>query len=226
MSKIIVEGATFQEAEVIKADSKKALFKMVCQTADEENQNHRLYPGKVLDEAMRNCRPRMKNRAFMGETDHPVPAGNEQHDGIRQTTVSLKEVSHIITDYEWQGNKLMAHFETTSTPNGYTILGLLKDGVGLGTSMRGMAELSHEGNVKVVQSPLYIICYDLVSLPSHKAAVVDFSEMRFEAKRFLHESYSCNSDGTICTPDGKCYLGSYFDKLVESRVITFFDKWV
>lgn len=226
MSKIIVEGAVFQEAQVVKSDPKKAIFKMICQTRDEENQNHRIYPGKVLDEAMKNCRPRMKARAFMGEADHPVPTGVEQHDGVRQTTVSLKEVSHIITDYEWQGKKLVATFETTSTPNGYTILGLLKDRVGLGTSMRGMAELSHEGDVKIVQSPLYIICYDLVSLPSHKAAVVDFAEMRFESTKLLHESFTCRGDGTICTPDGKCYLPDYFDRLIETKVIKFFDRWI
>jgi hypothetical protein len=175
---------------------------------------------------MRNCRPRINNRAFMGEADHPCPSGVEQHDGVRQTTVSLKEVSHIITDYEWKGKELIGHFETTSTPNGYIILGLLKDGVGLGVSMRGMAELSKEGDTNVVQSPLYIICYDLVSLPSHRAAVVDMNEVRFESKRFLHESFRCNDNGTICTPDGKCYLPEYFDRLVESKIITFFDRWI
>jgi len=226
MSKLILEGSTFQEAELLKVEAKKAVFKMTIQTADEENQNHRIYPKKVLSKAIENCRPRMKTRSFMGEADHPVPSGVDQHDGVRQTTVMLKEVSHIITDYEWKGNKLLGKFETVDTINGRNILGLLKDRIGIGVSMRGMAELSKENNISIVQDPLYIITFDLVSLPSHRSAVVDFNEMRFESKTFLHESFSCNKEGTICTPDGKCYLPEYFDRLVESKIITFFDRWV
>ena len=93
MSKIIVENSIFQEAEIVKTSPSKAIFRMTLQTADEVNQNKRMYPKKVLSEAIENCRPRMKTRSFMGETDHPCPSGNDAHDGVRQTTVSLKEVS-------------------------------------------------------------------------------------------------------------------------------------
>lgn len=226
MSKLIIEGSLFQEAEVVQIDPKKAIFRMTMQDADTVNQNKRMYPKRVLDEAIRNCIPRMKNRAMLGETDHPIPTGSDAHDGIRQTTVLLKETSHMIVNYEWSGNRLIGELETTSTPNGRIILGLLRDRSGIGISMRGLAELERENDINVVQSPLYIITFDMVSLPSHKSAVVDFNEMRFESKRFLHESFTCNSSGTICTPDGKCYLPDYFDKLVENKVITFFDRWV
>ena len=226
MSKIIVENSIFQEAQIIKSNPSKAIFRMTMQTADEVNQNKRMYPKKVLDEAIKNCKPRMQTRSFMGEADHPCPQGNDAHDGIRQTTVSLKEVSHLITDYEWRGNILIGQFETTNTPNGKIILGLLNDKVGLGVSMRGMAELSRENDVNVVQSPLYIICFDCVSLPSHKSAVVDFNEMKFESKQFLRESLTCNESGTVCTLDGKCYLPNYIDMLIESKTIKFFDRWI
>jgi len=226
MSKFIAESSIIQEANIVKMEPKKAIFRMILQTCDEVNQNRRLYPRKVLSKAIENCKPRMKTRSLYGETDHPLPQGNETYDGIRQTTVLLKEVSHIITDYEWNGNKLIGQLETTNTHNGKDMMGLLKDKCGIGISMRGMASLESEGDVNIVQDPLYIITFDLVSNPSHaQARVTDFENMRFESKKFLNESVFCN-EGTICTPDGKCYLPDYFDKLVESKIITFFDRWV
>jgi hypothetical protein len=88
--------------------------------------------------------------------------------------------------------------------------------------MRGMGELKRNGDYNEVQRPLYIITFDSVSLPSHKAAVVDFNEMRFESMNMLTE---CSS-GVVCTPDGKCYLPDYFDRLVETKVIQFNKRWI
>jgi hypothetical protein len=219
MSNFIIEQAIFQEADTVKIDPKKAVFRMVMQTVDEVNQNKRIYPRRVLSEAMDQCSSRMKRRAFFGELDHPCPQGNDEFDTIRQTTVMLKEVSHIIRDYEFRGNKVIGEIETTSTPNGQILLGLLRDHAGVGLSMRGLAELDRKVEYNEVKSPLTIISFDSVSLPSHSAAVVDFNEMKFES-HLIQESA-----GLICI-DGKCFLPEYFDKLVERKIITFFDRWV
>jgi len=223
MPKFISEGAIFQEAELIKVDPKKAIFRMTMQTVDEPNQNKRIYPRNVLTEGMEQTRDRVERRAFLGELDHPIPTGEGMQDGIRQTTVMLKEVSHIIRDFEFRGRRLVGELETADTPNGRILLGLLKDKSGIGLSMRGMGELKRVGNFNEVQRPLYIITFDSVSLPSHKAAVVDFNEMRFESYNVLTESV-CS--GVICTPDGRCYLPDYFDKLVETKVIQFNKRWI
>lgn len=221
-SAFIMESAIFQEAKIISSkDPSKARFKMIMQTADEVNQNKRMYPKSVLNKAMENCRERMSRRAMLGELDHPFPIGNDTFDGVRQTTVSLKEVSHMIVDYDWRGNHLIGELETTNTPHGKILLGLLRDKSGVGLSMRGMAELERGPQYNVVKDPLLIITFDSVSLPSHKAAIVDFNKMKFESVNVLTES--C---GLICTPDGKCFLPEYFDKLVENKIITFFDRWV
>lgn len=221
MSNFIIEGAIFQEAQIVKTEVNKAIFRMVMQTADEVNQNKRLYPQRVLSEAMKNCEDRIKRRAMIGELDHPVPSGNETFDSIRQTTVLLEKVSHIIRDYEWRENKLIGELETSSSKCGKILLSLLRDKVGLGLSMRGLAELQErDDEVKVVKSPLLIITFDAVSLPSHRSAVVNFNEVRFESSMLTE---NC---GTICTPDGICYLPEYFDKLVETKMIRFFSRWV
>ncbi len=220
MSSLIVEQSLFSEAKMIKETPTKAIFRCPIQTVDEVNQNHRFYPSGVLSEGMGQCDGRMKRRAFYSELDHPIPIGNDQVDGIRQTTVSLEKVSHIIRDYEFRNNMLFGEMETTSTPNGGILLGLLKDKTGVGFSMRGLAELVRKEDYNEVKSPLTIIAFDAVSMPSHKSAVVDFNEMKFE-QDLLFES----KNGMICVGD-HCFMPDYFDKLVENKVIQFFETWV
>jgi hypothetical protein len=171
---------------------------------------------------MENARERISKK-LPGELDHPLLQGSEQYDGMRQTTVLLKEVSHYIRDFEFQGNLLIGECETASTQNGRDLLGLIMDKCVVGKSMRGMAELNSNGGVNIVQDPLYIITFDAVSLPSHKAATVRLDEVRFESKNLLTES--CNGK-LVCTREGVCYLADYFDKLIETKVIRFFDTWV
>ena len=218
MSSFILESAIIQEAKIVRETPGKAIFRCTIQTADDINANKRMYPMGVLEEGMQNCSTRMKARAFLSELDHPIPQGG-QFDQIRQTTVQLKEVSHIIRDYQWKGNHLVAEMETTSTPNGGILCGLLRDNSGIGFSMRGLAELERLQEYNMVKGPLTIIAFDAVSQPSHKAAVVNFSEMQFESSMLTEQA------GMVCI-DGRCFLPDYFDKLVESKVVTFFDSWV
>ena len=210
-----------QEAEVTKRDSNKAIFTLAIQDADAINQNRRKYPKDVLSEGIKNCEPRIEARSFLGELDHPLPTGN--FDEVRQTTVLLSEVSHLVRSYEWRGNVLFAEFETLSTPNGQKVLNLIKDDIGFGTSMRGMAELVRHPQYNLVKGPLYIVTYDLVSNPSHKIAKIDEQQIRFES---ITESAS----GLICVRDVKgksqCYLPNYFDKLVEQKLLSFMRYWV
>lgn len=219
-SSLIIESSILSEAKIVSQTPSKAIFRCPIQTVDEVNQNHRMYPSGVLKEGMGNCDGRMKRRAFYSELDHPLPSGNQNVDGIRQTTVSLEKVSHIIRDYEFRNNVLVGEMETTSTPNGGILLGLLKDKTGVGFSMRGLAELERKQDFNEVKAPLTVIAFDAVSMPSHKSAVVDFNEMKFEQK-VLFESPS----GLICL-NGRCFMPDYFDKLVETKMIQFFDRWV
>jgi hypothetical protein len=219
-SNLIIEQGIYSEAKIIKETPTRAIFRCPMQTTDEINQNGRLYPSAVLDEGMGQCDPRMKRRAFYSELDHPLPTGNDQIDGIRQTTVSLNNASHIIRDYEFRENVLMGEMETLSSGSGQTLFSLLQDKTGVGFSMRGLAELERLQDHNVVKSPLTIIAFDAVSMPSHRSAVVDFNEMRFE-QEMLFETDS----GLVCV-NGRCFMPEYFDKLIETKVIKFFDRWV
>lgn len=218
-NKFIIESPILQEAEIVKSTPTKAIYRMILQTTDEVNQNKRLYPKKVLQDAMEQARARIE-RKLPFEMDHPMVQGSDQYDGMRQTTVLLKEICGYITDFEFRGNYLVGECETSSTRYGKDLLGMLLDKCVVGASMRGMAEISKENGISVVQSPLYIITFDTVSSPSHRQALVNFKDLRFESKHVIAES--C---GTVCH-NGVCYLPDYFDKLVESKAIKFFDRWV
>jgi len=219
MSALIIEQSVFSEATMLKETPSKAIFRCPIQSVNEVNQNNRMYPTAVLEEGMGNCDSRMKRRAFYSELDHPLPTGNERIDGIRQTTVALEKVSHIVRTYDFKDKFLIGEMETTSTPNGAILLGLLRDRTGVGFSMRGLAELDRKTDYNEVKSPLTIIAFDAVSMPSHKSAVVDFNEMKFESHLITEKA------GMVCIGD-RCFLPDYFDKLVETKALMFFDRWV
>lgn len=219
MSHFILESAIFQEAEIIKQASNKARFRMTMQTVDTVNQNKRMYPRSVLDEAMTNCKESINRRSFFGELDHPCPTGDNVFNQVRQTTVMLKDVSHIVNSYQFEGNRLIGELETTNTPNGKILFGLLQDKAGIGLSMRGLAELERKDDVNIVKSPLTLIGFDAVSRPSHQEAIIDFNECRFESSMLIE------NEDLICL-EGKCYLPDYFDKLIETKIIQFKQKWI
>jgi len=215
MSYFLMEQSILQEAEIESTKNGKAVFRLALQDADTPNRNKRYYPKNVLMEGINNCMEKIKSRSFLGELDHPIPTG--KFDEVRQTTVLLSEVSHVVRDVEWRDNVLWGELETLDTPKGKIAYNLIKDKIGIGTSMRGMGELQHRGDYKIVKGPLIIICYDLVTSPSHKISRIDEQQVRFESIQ--------ENTNMICV-DGRCYLPNYFDKLVETKMIQFFNRWV
>ncbi len=222
MAFFLQEQQIIQEADVQKIEPGKAIFRMVIQTADDKNRNGRIYPRQVLEQAIRDCDSMIKARSFYGEMDHPLITDDNSFNEQRQTTVLLKEVSHIIRDTDWDGNMLIGEFETLSTIHGRQALGFVKDKTSIGTSMRGLAELERRFEGNFVRGPLTIIAYDLVSRPSHQKAVVDERQVKFESVELIKETHN---NKMICVGD-KCYLANHFDKLVEQNVVKFFNRWI
>lgn len=212
-----------QEADIKHQTPSKAVWRMVIQTADDVNRNGRKYPRYVLENAIKECDSMIKGRSFYGEMDHPLITADQSFNEQRQTTVLLRDVSHIIRDYDWDGNMLVGEFETLSTDLGMKALALIRDKTQFGTSMRGLAELDKHRDHNEVKDPLTIIAYDLVSRPSHSKAVIDERVVNFESINMLRESHNGKM---ICTPDGRCFLADYFDRLVEQKTIKFFTNWV
>lgn len=99
----------------------------------------------------------------MGELDHPD-----------SQVVNLANVSHNVLDLWWQGNDLMGKIEILGTPSGNIAKELLKAGIRLGISSRGMGSVKELGEGKVeVQDDFEIVCWDLVSNPSTQGAFMN-----------------------------------------------------
>jgi hypothetical protein len=125
------------------------------------NQNGRSYPLPILKRESENYkRTFIKERRALGELDHP-----------ESQVVNLANVSHNILDLWWQGNDLMGKIEILSTPSGNIAKELLKSGIRLGISSRGMGSVRELGEGKVeVEDDFEIVCWDLVSNPSTQGA--------------------------------------------------------
>lgn len=94
------------------------------------------------------------NRAC-GELDHPD-----------DSVVNLKNVSHIITEVWWEGKDVMGKIKVLDTPSGRILKDLVKAGVKLGISSRGLGSVSESMGVVTVESDFQLICFDMVSEPS------------------------------------------------------------
>jgi hypothetical protein len=215
-SNLVIESAVFSAPEKVKKYTDgKVIFEAYLQEADIKNQNKRVYPKKVLDEAMNKIQSKIDKRGFVGELDHPI-----SEDQVRQTTVMYKDVSHIIREWGWDGSFIRGIVETTPySQHGKTMSGLILDRVPVGFSLRGLADVQDRTTFQEVLAPLVVITYDCVSEPSHNTATIQ--EIRNESVvRIINESKQL-----ICCSNGKCYLPNYFDELVERRILNLSNKY-
>lgn len=216
--------------------SDRIRMECVLQTVGDVNKNRRRYSKELVESGLTDVREMIRENGFLGELDHPI-----DKDPNRQLTVLYGDVSHVIKECGWDGNKLVATVETVRTPKGYILKNLAEDGIPVGFSFRGMGDIRRsivEGRECFdVVGPLKVITWDAVSNPSHRQARMlritenmkqqVSNQMIHESNQFLTESAcSCNINtkvfeehGMVCTTNGICYLPNDFDRLVEQKVI-------
>ena len=127
------------------------------QMADEKNQNGRIYERKLLEREVTKLQKTINERRLVGELDHP-----------KDEVVHLTNVSHVITGLHMEGNEVIGEAEILNTPSGQVLSELLKAGVKVGISSRGVGGLSYDqkrGGYKVDEN-LKLITWDMVSDPS------------------------------------------------------------
>ena len=168
MKQLIVDYIPFeilpeQISESMKENNGKLVVKGVLQRADTKNQNGRVYPKEIL---MREAKKYFKNfitqKRAMGELDHP-------ESGV----VNLANVSHNITEMNWNGDDLVGTVEVLGTPAGNILKELFKSGIKLGISSRGMGSvenMNEDGDSQEVQDDFELIAFDFVSNPSTHGA--------------------------------------------------------
>ena len=128
----------------------------VCQKAGTKNGNGRVYPKSVLEREVENYQNSIRERRALGELDHPD-----------DSVINLKNSSHLVTKMWWEGNNVMGKIDT---PSGRILKDLLKSGVKLGISSRGMGSVKESMNSLTVEDDFQLICFDMVSEPSTPGA--------------------------------------------------------
>ncbi len=161
---MILTETQFSAPTVQEKNNLTVKFKTILQELDKPGQNNRVYPKELVLQQLERNKPKMMEKRFYGELDHPD--GNDQE---RITKVSLKEQSHIIVGYSIVGDKVEGTLETLPTPNGLIVKSLIENGNVLGVSLRAIGSLKETYNYNVVED-MQLITYDIVSDPSFSFA--------------------------------------------------------
>ncbi len=70
----------------------------------------------------------------------------------------------------WQGDNVMGKIKVLDTPSGQILKSLVKSGVKLGISSRGLGSTRREGGKTIVEDDFQLICFDFVQEPSTPGA--------------------------------------------------------
>jgi len=166
--------------ELNESSNKNKVFTVtgVLQRADVKNHNGRVYSHTVLArEAEKYLREFVEDRRGMGEIDHPD-----------SSVVSLKNVSHIVTEMHWEGKDLIGSCQILPTPSGNILKELLRSGVKLGISSRGLGTVNEQSDGTImVQEDFELIAFDFVSNPSTHGAFMQPKGVTINERKFLAE---------------------------------------
>jgi len=131
---------------------------------EQQNRNGRVYRRNVMErEVRRYTEEHISKGRALGELGHP--------DG---PTINLDRVSHKIVSLEQKGNDFIGKAQILSTPMGKIAESLLKEGVCLGVSSRGIGSLrpTKEGYSEVGEDFMLATAADIVADPSAPDAFV------------------------------------------------------
>jgi hypothetical protein len=137
----------------------------VCQKSGTKNGNGRIYRKETLQREVENYQKAIKERRSLGELDHPD-----------DSVINLKNASHLITKMWWDGDSVMGKVEVLGTPAGNILKSLVKSGIKLGISSRGLGSVKEESGTTIVEDDFQLICFDMVSEPSTPGAYLSTSK--------------------------------------------------
>lgn len=149
--------------------SKPFIFYATLQKYGVPNRNGRVYPEKILRREADKYKNLIKKGLSTSELNHP-----------ESSLIDLDRVAHIIDEVWWDDNVLMGKLRLLTSPGfhergvvstkGDIAANLMRQGVTMGISSRGVGSLAKKGEYNEVQDDFEIICFDLVMNPSTPGA--------------------------------------------------------
>ena len=196
----ILNPNEYRNSQVIKESygqldhSKPFVFYATLQKYGVPNRNGRIYPEKILKRESEKYKEMINKGMSISELNHP-----------ESSLIDLDRVAHLITDIWWEDNILMGKIKLLTTPGfhergivsskGDVAANMMRQGVTMGVSSRGVGSLVKKGEQNEVQDDFEIICFDLVSSPSTPGAYL-FSnkEDRSQFEENLDEEKKMNAE--------------------------------
>ena len=188
-------------------------FYAVLQKYDTPNRNGRFYPERILKREAENYKKAIAKGLSTSELNHP-----------ESSLIDLDRVSHIIDDIWWEDNVLMGKLRLLTSPGfhergvvstkGAIAANLMRQGVTMGTSSRGVGSLAKKGEYNEVQKDFEIICFDLVMNPSTPGAYLYLNK---EDKDLYDEKLDEEKTITSLSTEPKNYgaLGKSLDLMTK-----------
>jgi len=172
-------------------------FYAVLQKYDTPNRNGRTYPERILKREADRYKQAISKGLSTSELNHP-----------ESSFIDLDRVSHIIDDIWWDDNVLMGKLRLLTTPGfhergvvsskGDVAANLMRQGVTMGVSSRGVGSLAKKGEHNEVQEDYEMICFDLVMNPSTPGAYLFLNkDDRHKYDENLEEEKKSKEEGRI-----------------------------
>jgi len=193
--------------------SKPFVFYATLQKYGVPNRNGRVYPEKILKREAEKYKEIINRGMSISELNHP-----------ESSLIDLDRVSHLITEVWWENNVLMGKIKLLTTPGfhergvvsskGDVAANMMRQGVTMGVSSRGVGSLVKSGEKNEVQDDFELICFDLVSSPSTPGAYLYVNkDDRAKYEENIDESKNENlNNGMGKSIDLMKRLNDYLDK--------------
>jgi hypothetical protein len=174
----------------------------ILATVEVKNGNGRYYKRELWEREIENFTRKIQQKSTetVGELDHPD-----------SQVINLKNASHAIREIYWRGDEIWGKVEIFSdmgdlgTSSGRIAGALVKNGLIIGISSRGMGSLKQMGEVMEVQDDFELLTWDLVSNPSNPDSWMKNGALNESRTTYLDEYSRTNSIITeILCAKGSC----------------------
>jgi hypothetical protein len=147
----------------IQNEGQKTFLEGIYLQSETLNKNNRIYPRRVLENAVDSLQDKIRNRELFGELSHS-----------NETSVNLTRASHIIESLRRRGNDWFGRSRVIDEGNGRILKSILDCGGRVGMSSRGFGSLlKNQAGHNVVQEDYRMITADAVSDPSAPGAFMN-----------------------------------------------------
>jgi hypothetical protein len=216
----IINPNEYRNSQMIKESygqldhSKPFVFYATLQKYGVPNRNGRIYPEKILKREAEKYKEMINKGMSISELNHP-----------ESSLIDLDRVAHLITDVWWEDNVLMGKIKLLTTPGfhergivsskGDVAANMMRQGVTMGVSSRGVGSLVKKGEQNEVQEDFELICFDLVSSPSTPGAYLYLNQEdrpKYEEKLTENEKIPSVENPLSKSVDLMKRLSDYLDK--------------